>query len=65
MTSNRLPTRAEVSDCANAIIDGSNFLMLSAETAVGKYPVQSVQMMNNIIKFTEKYLKNSKQDMKI
>ncbi len=56
MTENRIPTRAEVSDVANAIIDGSNFVMLSAESAVGKYPVEAVDMMNNIIKFTERYL---------
>ena len=54
MVENPRPTRAEVTDIANAIIDGSNYLMLSAETAVGKYPVQSVGMMNDIIKFTEK-----------
>lgn len=54
MTENRIPTRAEVSDVANAIIDGSNFVMLSAETAVGKYPVETVNMMNNVIKFTER-----------
>jgi len=41
---------------ANAIIDGANFVMLSAESAVGKYPVETVGMMNNIIKFTERYL---------
>jgi len=57
MTENRIPTRAEVSDVANAIIDGSNFVMLSAESAVGKYPVETVDMMNNIIKFTESYLR--------
>jgi len=56
MTKNRIPTRAEVSDVANAIIDGTNFVMLSAETAVGKYPVETIDMMNNVIKFTERYL---------
>ncbi|MCL2335774.1 MAG: pyruvate kinase [Endomicrobia bacterium] len=54
MVENPIPTRAEVSDVANAIIDGSDYVMLSAETAVGKYPAQAVQMMGNIIKFTEK-----------
>ncbi|MDR1695936.1 MAG: pyruvate kinase [Endomicrobium sp.] len=54
MVENPIPTRAEVSDVANAIIDGSDFVMLSAETAVGAYPAEAVQMMGNIIKFTEK-----------
>ncbi len=53
MTESTRPTRAEVTDVANAIIDGTDFVMLSAETAVGKYPYQSVLMMNEIIKFTE------------
>ena len=57
MTENRIPTRAEVTDVANSIIDGTDFVMLSAESAVGKYPVETVDMMNNIIKFTEGYLK--------
>jgi len=48
------PTRAEVTDVANAILDGSDFLMLSAETAAGQYPVQAVTMMNEIIRFTER-----------
>jgi len=56
MTESTRPTRAEVTDVANAIIDGTDFVMLSAETAVGKYPYQSVLMMNEIIKFTEKSL---------
>ena len=56
MTESTRPTRAEVADVANAIIDGTDFVMLSAETAVGKYPCESVRMMNDIIKFTEKSL---------
>lgn len=58
MVDNIRPTRAEVTDVANAIIDGTDFVMLSAETAIGKYPVESVNMMNNIIKFTEKSLQS-------
>jgi len=54
MTENLIPTRAEVTDVANAILDGTNFLMLSAETAAGRYPVETVKMMNQIIKFTER-----------
>lgn len=57
MTEHIRPTRAEVSDIANAIIDGSDYVMLSAETAAGKHPVEAVQMMSDIIKFTEKSLK--------
>lgn len=60
MTEQLRPTRAEVTDVANAILDGSDFLMLSAETAVGRYPAQVVRMMNQIIKFTEASLKNKK-----
>jgi pyruvate kinase len=53
MTENHIPERAEVSDVANAILDGSDYVMLSAESAVGLYPVECVDMMNKIIKFTE------------
>jgi pyruvate kinase len=56
MTVSTRPTRAEVTDVANAILDGTDFVMLSGETAVGKYPYESVRMMNEIIKFTERSL---------
>jgi len=58
MTKNYIPQRSEVSDVANAILDGSDYLMLSAETAVGLYPVECVDMMNRIIKFTERNISN-------
>jgi len=54
MTEHSRPTRAEVADVANAILDGTDFVMLSGETAVGRFPCESVRMMNDIIKFTEK-----------
>lgn len=56
MMANPRPTRAEVTDVANAIIDGTDATMLSGETAAGGFPVQSVQMMDKIARKTEKSL---------
>lgn len=53
MVLNHTPTRAEASDVANAIYDGTDAVMLSAESAIGKYPIESVIIMNSIIESVE------------
>ncbi len=64
MIRNPRPTRAEVTDVANAIYDGTDAIMLSGETAAGKYPIQAVQMMANIAKETETHYDSITSDRK-
>jgi len=63
MVEQSTPTRAEVSDVANAIFDGTDAVMLSGETSVGKFPVVTVHTMSHIAEVTENYLANHDTEM--
>ena len=60
MTTEIIPTRAEATDVANAILDGTDYVLLSSETAVGIHPHKVVDLMNKIIKYTEGYKREHK-----
>lgn len=65
MIDHPFPQRAEITDIYNAVIDGADVLMLSAETSIGKYPFKTVQVMNKIIKKAERNKKNYCDSIKV
>jgi len=64
MIDNQIPTRAEVTDVANAILDGTDAVMTSAETAVGNYPLLTIEAMDRICRGAEKYRSSIVHEMR-